>query len=270
MKTILSLLAIVALASSAFGQTGNRLNQAVNKVQPPGVAPEPPVAALARGIIDQTGNVIVNGLAGSLSRNITSITAGATPSFAPSESYNTFTLTPAEAETIAAVTTNAVKGRLYTLLITTSGTTSYTITFGSNFTSQGTLVTGTTTAITYTVLFVYNGTSFIEVSRQRDSASTVALTAASPTVLGSAEGIKAYTLTPTATSTINAAVVQRAGEGFSLIVLTSGTSSYTLTFGTGFVSTGTLATGTVDAKTFIVRFISNGTSYYEAGRTTAM
>jgi len=51
---------------------------------------------------------------------------------------------------------------------------------------------------------------------------------------------------------------------------TSGTTSYTMTFGTGFKTTGTLATGTVTAKTFVLNFISDGTSLIETSRTTAM
>lgn len=78
-----------------------------------------------------------------------------------------------------------------------------------------------------------------------------------------------FTLTPTANQTITAAVTP-AGTQATIIVLTSGTSSYTQTFGTGFKATGTLATGTVDAKYFVLRFISNGTLMIETSRTAAM
>jgi hypothetical protein len=43
-----------------------------------------------------------------------------------------------------------------------------------------------------------------------------------------------------------------------------------MTFGTGFKSKGTLATGTVTAKTFAIEFISDGTNLIETGRTVAM
>jgi len=92
------------------------------------------------------------------------------------------------------------------------------------------------------------------------SASTIAL----DTTLG---GI--FTLTPAHTATINAASVI-AGREIVLVITTSGTSSYTLTFGTNFKSTGTLATGTANAKIFVIRFVSDGTNWIETSRTTAM
>lgn len=76
-------------------------------------------------------------------------------------------------------------------------------------------------------------------------------------------------VTPTAAATFTT-TVSPAGSRASLIILTSGTTSYTITFGTGFVTTGTLATGTVTGKYFVINFVSDGTSMIEAGRTTAM
>jgi len=76
-------------------------------------------------------------------------------------------------------------------------------------------------------------------------------------------------LTVTGNQTLTT-TVPPAGSMCTLIVLTSGTSSFTITFGTGFKTTGTLATGTSDAKVFLISFISDGTNLYEAGRTTAM
>ncbi len=76
-------------------------------------------------------------------------------------------------------------------------------------------------------------------------------------------------VTPTATATFTTTVAP-AGSRASVIILTSGTTSYTITFGTGFITTGTLATGTVTAKTFVIDFVSDGTSMIETGRTTAM
>lgn len=72
------------------------------------------------------------------------------------------------------------------------------------------------------------------------------------------------------TATLNFAAGTRAGQRCILKVTTSGTTSYTLTFGTNTKSTGTLATGTTDAKVFVVQFIWDGTNWLEAGRTTAM
>ena len=75
--------------------------------------------------------------------------------------------------------------------------------------------------------------------------------------------------TPNATVALTT-TVPAAGIESTLIVLTSGVTSYTLTFSTGFVSQGTLSTGTVTGKYFILKFISNGTNLLEVSRTLAM
>ena len=76
-------------------------------------------------------------------------------------------------------------------------------------------------------------------------------------------------VTPNATATLTT-TVPAAGTICTLIINTSGTTSFTLTFGTGFKTTGTLVTGTVTAKTFTMAFISDGTSVIELSRTVAM
>lgn len=76
-------------------------------------------------------------------------------------------------------------------------------------------------------------------------------------------------VTPTAGATFTT-TVPAAGTVCHLLILTSGTVSYTITFGTGFKSTGTLATGTTSARVFVIHWISDGTNLYEAGRTAAM
>lgn len=76
-------------------------------------------------------------------------------------------------------------------------------------------------------------------------------------------------VTPTATGTFTT-VVPPAGTRGTLIVLTSGTTSFTMTFGTGFKTVGTLATGTVTARYFIFEFISDGTNMIESSRTVAI
>ena len=76
-------------------------------------------------------------------------------------------------------------------------------------------------------------------------------------------------VTPTATGTFTS-TVPPAGTRTTLIVLTTGTTTYTMTFGTGFKSTGTLATGTVAARYFVLQFISNGTVLIETSRTAAI
>lgn len=80
---------------------------------------------------------------------------------------------------------------------------------------------------------------------------------------------EAVRLTPTSTRTLTTTIAP-AGQTRRLIILTSGTTSYTLTFGTGFKSTGTLATGATSARYFVIEFLSNGTSMIETSRTIAM
>ena len=76
-------------------------------------------------------------------------------------------------------------------------------------------------------------------------------------------------VTPTANATFTT-TVPPAGSPCTLIILTSGTTSRTITFGTGFKSTATLATGTTSARVFVIHWISDGSVLYEAGRTVAM
>lgn len=76
-------------------------------------------------------------------------------------------------------------------------------------------------------------------------------------------------VTPTATGTFTTSVPP-AGTSCRVIILTAGASSFTITFGAGFKPTGTLATGTTAARVFVVTFVSDGTSLYEASRTIAM
>lgn len=76
-------------------------------------------------------------------------------------------------------------------------------------------------------------------------------------------------LTPTTTRTVTTNV-PRAGERRTLIILTSGSTSYVITFGTGFKTTGTLTTGTTSARYFVLQFVSNGISLIETSRTIAI
>jgi hypothetical protein len=76
-------------------------------------------------------------------------------------------------------------------------------------------------------------------------------------------------LTVTAARTLTT-TVPAAGVRCSIVIVTSGTTSYVITFGTGFKTVGTLATGTTTARAFVIDFISNGTVLRETGRTAAM
>lgn len=75
-----------------------------------------------------------------------------------------FTITPTGACTFNA--SGGVAGQAATFVITTSGTTSLTLTFGTNFKTVGTLATGTTSGKVFAISFVCtNGTLWVETGR---------------------------------------------------------------------------------------------------------
>jgi hypothetical protein len=77
------------------------------------------------------------------------------------------------------------------------------------------------------------------------------------------------TITPTGACTFNASG-GTTGNIVTFHITTSGTVSRTLTFGTNFRKTGTLATGTTSARFFSVTFrCIDGTIWSEICRTAA-
>ncbi|MFB3916087.1 MAG: hypothetical protein ACE14M_05125 [Terriglobales bacterium] len=79
-----------------------------------------------------------------------------------------------------------------------------------------------------------------------------------------------FTITPSGDCTFNASG-GTAGQRATFFITTSGASSRTLTWGTNFKTTGTLATGTSSGKVFTVSFVcKDGTTWAETSRTTAM
>ena len=76
-------------------------------------------------------------------------------------------------------------------------------------------------------------------------------------------------LAPSGTATLTT-TVPAAGSVRYLILLQSNASAKTITFGTGFKPTATLALGTTSSRVFVLTFISDGTNLYEAARTVAM
>lgn len=76
-------------------------------------------------------------------------------------------------------------------------------------------------------------------------------------------------VTPNANATYTT-TVPPAGRERVILILTAGTTSFTITFGTGFKPTATLVTGTIAARVFAITFYSDGTNLYETGRTIAM
>ena len=81
--------------------------------------------------------------------------------------------------------------------------------------------------------------------------------------------VRVTKLTVTANRTLTATVPPAGCDAYT-IILTSGTTSRTITFGIGFKPVGTLATGTVTNKVFIIHWISDGTNLYEVSRTVAV
>jgi hypothetical protein len=90
------------------------------------------------------------------------------------------------------------------------------------------------------------------------SAITLDTTAANTFFLTTTSAVGNTTLTP---GTINP-------QGHQIQILIAGDASAvrTITFGTGFLTTGTLST--VQSKTVVIDLTSNGTAYVETGRTT--
>lgn len=91
---------------------------------------------------------------------------------------------------------------------------------------------------------------------------------ASQTTMGLQNG-ETVQVSPNATATFTT-TSDTAGSTSRLIILTSGTTSRTITFGTGFKTTGTLTTGTVSARYFVFDFVSDGTNWIEMSRTVAI
>lgn len=77
------------------------------------------------------------------------------------------------------------------------------------------------------------------------------------------------TITPTGACTFNASG-GATGRQATFLITTSGTTSYTLTWGTNFRKAGTLATGTTSGRRFSVTFLCiDGTTWQELARTAA-
>lgn len=122
----------------------------------------------------------------------------------------------------------------------------------------------------------YDGTSLFftpgspTVARYRvDVNATIAAPATTGTVSVVHSNASVITITPTGACTFNASGGVT-GQTTTYVITTSGVSSFTLTWGTAYKTTGTLATGTVSGKVFTVQFSYDGTNWNEVARTTAM
>lgn len=114
--------------------------------------------------------------------------------------------------------------------------------------------------------------AFVRLYTQPIYATATALTAGSTVTWTPILGTNIYTLTPAQTETINMGTIPSAcvGTEMTLIITTSGTTAYTLTFGTNLKSQGTLSTGTTSGKIFQLKYTIYSTSaVYESSRTIA-
>lgn len=84
------------------------------------------------------------------------------------------------------------------------------------------------------------------------------------------DGATVFAITPGIAMTINAIPDGLPGQEYALIITTSGTSAFVVTFGANILANGTLSTGTTDAKVFVLRFVSKGVKIVETSRTTAL
>lgn len=98
---------------------------------------------------------------------------------------------------------------------------------------------------------------------------SAALPATTGAMTANMAAARVLTITPTGACTFNASG-GTAGHEVTFAITTSGASSFTLTWGTNFRKTGTLATGTTTARFFSVTFVCvNGTIWQETARTAA-
>lgn len=74
---------------------------------------------------------------------------------------------------------------------------------------------------------------------------------------------------PNEDETINALYPGKPDERITIMIDTINTTTRTLTWGTNFRSTGTLATGATAARRFVLVFVSNGLGWTEVSRTAA-
>jgi hypothetical protein len=130
----------------------------------------------------------------------------------------------------------------------------------SNLRMTGSNVLTLTSSAVATLTAPYTGTISVP--------KTVALTPSAAITMNLDLG-SAFTLTPDQSCAITPSG-GISGQTYHLIITTSGTSSYTITFSSPFKVTGTLATGTTTAKVFVVTFVYDGTNVAECSRTTAM
>lgn len=114
-------------------------------------------------------------------------------------------------------------------------------------------------------------TKDMRLGRTMAKLTTTTLTSASNAIAMDCSQSDDFYHVPTENTTITPSNIQ-ANQLVTIRFTTSGTNSYTMTFGSPFQSTGTLASGATSARTFMLVFKGNsdGTVLSEVSRTTAM
>jgi hypothetical protein len=179
----------------------------------------------------------------------------------------------ADAATTVPLTINAVAGATQTAnLLTINSPFDYsnnvlTITADGSVNASGS-ITALSSIAAQGLSVTASGIGCSGILRHSYSAIT---TSPSPTIFqSSVTGSNIIRLTPTGSFTITAGP-PLPGAMCCLIILTSGTTSRTITFGSGFKTpTTTLVTGTVSGKYFVINYVSDGTYLIEISRTAAI
>jgi hypothetical protein len=159
------------------------------------------------------------------------------------------------------------RGDILILKLANDAVAPYAVSFGTYLVDKGTLIgTASNTAV---VLFIYDGTNFVEVSRSpvlepavvtSSSGGTVALAIYHPvTIVEQAVGEN---------MTINLTAANKKIGDRLIIKLNNDGTIRTVTFGTLFKASGTV-TGTA-SKTIVVQFVYDGTQFIEVSRTAAI
>ncbi len=91
-------------------------------------------------------------------------TSATTGTMTVATTTNCVTVTPSGACTFNG-STGGVAGQILVFMVTTSGSSSFVLTWGTNFHTAGTLATGVTTARFFAVTFMSDGTKWWEISR---------------------------------------------------------------------------------------------------------
>jgi len=177
-----------------------------------------------------------------------------------------FTTSPTSNVLINATTTPA--GAHIVVQITSANTGGFAVRFGSGFNDyNGDFIIPKNTGDVYAISFIGTGSGLTEVARSAGREGKTLATSGTVTLNPRYNDL--FTCIPAGNITLNA-MNAPVGQRIALVVTTAGTTSYTITFGTNFKTTGTLATGTVTAKVFVVNFVGDGTNFNEISRTTAM